>query len=117
MKTKLIPNHNNKLANNVFIHIDAAPTKPIMASELPFKLIIQESIETNKSSLEMLSGPARAPISFEAEMIDFMRINLKDIGSAFTFMSHGIDREAFIKQMPSEQIAIYIYKKALCPAA
>lgn len=115
-----IPNYNNKFFNDVFIHIAPAPSKPIMASTLPMSIHIEEVIrEENKTVLEMLASENKKPISIDVEMIDFVRLELWQIGSTWTYMSHGIDRETFIHNLSqnnesataSDKFAIYVYKK------
>ncbi|MES2590880.1 MAG: hypothetical protein V4608_03260 [Bacteroidota bacterium] len=114
------PNHNNKLATDVFIHIGIAP-KPILESNMPQPYRIQEVASNgNKTMLEIIaSGPSPDPVSFDVEMIDFVRIDLWKIGSALTYISHGVDRETFIEIMrqdnqdttPEAKYAIYVFKK------
>lgn len=119
-KTTFIPNFNNKFANDVFIHIAPAPPGPILESNMPMRVRIQEVIKNeNKTALDMLASGNTEAISFEADMIEFVRLELWQIGSGNTYMSHGIDREAFVNFLkqgdkeanPSDKYAIYIYKK------
>jgi hypothetical protein len=113
MKQMNLPNSNNKLENNVFIHIAAAPDKPILESELPFHVQINEVVKTELSFQEIAAGikTVQAKV-FEADMIDFKRCELHEISSIYTYLSHGIDREKFLQENKGVQkLAIYIYKK------
>lgn len=113
MKNMLLPNSNNKLDNDVFIHIAEAPARPILESELPFHVQITEIVKSELTPEEMVAGcKIQQPKIFEADMIDFKRCELHEISSIFTYLSHGISREQFLKQNGSvKQLAIYIYKK------
>ena len=119
-KTTFIPNFNNKFANDVFIHISSAPHDPVLESSMPMRVRIQEVVKNeNKTALDMLASGNTEAISFDADMIEFIRLELWQIGSGNTYMSHGIDREAFVQFLkqgdkevnPSDKYAIYIYKK------
>lgn len=109
----LLHNSNNKLENDVFVHIAKAPDEPILESQLPFHVQITEIVKTDLSSQEMAAGYSlKPPRIFEADMIDFMRCDLQDLSSIFTLLSHGVSKEQFLQEnKTSEKMAIYIYKK------
>jgi hypothetical protein len=112
MKTIELFNHNNKLSNDVFIHIAAAPGT-ILESALPFTYLVKELKEAAGSIHDQLSGGVQTPsLEFEVEMIDFLRMPATKLSSVFTYMSHGMDRETFLKNNPNlTDVAVYIYKK------
>lgn len=93
-----IPNLNNKLLSDVFIHITKTPTAPITESGLPLKVEIEDP-----------SGQ----IKFSAELITFARCKPSELGSIITYASHGIDRDQFLTQLAdqSSDLAVYVYRK------
>jgi hypothetical protein len=127
MKTLETINYNNKLSGNVFIHIAEAPAKGILESNMPIPVLVKEIISAAPSgvvysALEALANsPAviqavNDPITFEAEIIDIARITIFDLSSVVTYLSHGLNKEDFIKQIRSgalaeKPLAIYIFKK------
>lgn len=116
MKTITTPNYNNKLNNDVFLHIDIAPAGPIKESALPIKVMVKEMVSSNLNMLEQLSGAAKPAIEFEAEVIDFQRLKIWEIGSVATWVSNACSREDFIDEYTSKRdiesdLAIYIIKK------
>lgn len=106
MKTLIIPNSNNKLQCESFLHIAARPSKVILASDLPQKFIIQDKSET----------PA---VKFEAELVDILPTVICDLPSVITYAASGMDylkfQEQYIKQnivhTKLDEVAVYIYRK------
>lgn len=118
MKEVQMINHNNKLANDYFIHISSAPPGIILESELPMRVKIKEIvIATNENALDMIANGStfKVPFEFEALMIDLARFDLPSISSLTTFMSHAMNREEFIEYYKQKQsgdnVAVYVYKK------
>lgn len=113
MKTIELINHNNKLNNDVFIHIAAAPAKPIMESALPFKyLVAEKQLSDQADSMAMLEGAPKPAKPFEVEMFDLVRCRLTDLNSMSTFQSHGVDRATFLQANKHlGNIAIYLYRR------
>jgi hypothetical protein len=126
MKTLETINYNNKLNGDVFIHIAEAPGKGIPESSMPIPVLVKETMGHSSgvaySALDALANPTvsaatiRDPITFEAEMIDIARVTLFDLSSVVTYLSHGLSKDDFIKQIRSGELAekplaIYIFKR------
>lgn len=102
-----IPNYNNKLNCDVFIHIAGAPVKPLLASDLPITVMVHE---------EHTGGEHK---EFGAELIDIAAIdNIGFVPGVITYGSHGMDSAEFRKMMAAKDAkytdkkwAVYIYKK------
>lgn len=93
-----IPNINQKLQCNMFIHVALAPKRSVLDTELPIRYKIKSDDQ-----------------EFEADMIDFLRIKLKDLPSVITYPSHGIPAHEFRQARntvhPDTEYAVFIYKK------
>ncbi len=117
MKTKTLINHNNKLNCDAFIHIAEEPTGTICESDLPFKYkIVEQKLAASESFLDMLdSTPSEEPLSFDAEMIGFIRFKANELPSTLVHLSHGMTKEQFLQQHKesgiTNDLAVYTYLK------
>ena len=116
MRTIETINYNNKLCNDVFIHIDKAPAAPMKESDFPVPVLFKEIKKGNLSALDMLNGTAnqQPALQVETEMFDFLRLPANSIPSVLTYMSHGVDPDTFVKtHLPSNDVhvALYMFKR------
>ena len=108
-KTILFPtNLNNKLQNQCFIHIDAAPARGLPESEL-------EKTEIEIRTADNSHPPTRWKLN------DLYRLPLCDLTSIMTFQSHALDAFEFQRSFLEKNrscdtcfpVAIYFYRKIL----
>lgn len=99
-------NHNNKLACSAMVHIDLAPRKRVLESEME-KTIIE--IRTQDNSF---------PFS-QWKLIDMLRMPLQRISALITMTSHGMYSFDFVKWFLEKneganldtEIAVYYYMR------
>lgn len=113
MKTVKLQNYNNKLQCDFIVHIAEAPKDGFKDSALPIPVMLEEIKTGGTSSLDMIGATnVQPPIRFEAEMINFIRLDIYNLPSVLVMLSHGIDTDSFIKQHKGEPtLAAYIYKR------
>lgn len=99
MKTLTIPNYNNKLACDVFVHIAPAPKVAVTQSDLPKRF----KINSDKQE-------------FEAELVELIKFKFGRIPSILIYASHGMDADNFYHSSTNinmqDDYAVYVYKKA-----
>jgi hypothetical protein len=99
----------------VFIHIAAAPPKPVYESEMPIEVMVEEVLLSQTDNiLEQISNSQHQPLKFKAQLIDIARCKAHQLSSVYTYMSHGIPFHNFLEQQKfsyDSDLAIYIYQK------
>lgn len=104
MKTIILPsNINSKLNCETFIHITLAPDEPVNESAFPMLV----TIKTKDNSYP----------EFNAQVVDFYRVNFNQLANLECWQSHGVSASAFRKLFPDQlhksnpEFAVYFYCK------
>lgn len=100
MKTLIFPtNFNQKLSCAAFLHIDKAPTAPVLEAHLG-----QEYTITTADG-------SHPPV--QVQLLHFSRLQPGEMYDCFSLASHGVDAFDFLQQNPPVPLAVYYYKKVL----
>ncbi len=119
MQTITIQNQNNKLNSNLFLHIAPAPSKPLLESNFPIEVHINEHSAAGPVGFGNLNAVSVPSLSFDAEIIDIARIKLNQLSSLITVPATGMCSMDFIQQYKQQNpsanaddlMAVYILKK------
>lgn len=100
-------NYNGKMSNQGFLHIDLRPKREPLRS-------VVEKIEITIYTADNSHPPIKV------KMLDLLIIRLKNISTAFTLASHGLEIFEFVNQFLNkfegkltmhDEVAIYYYQK------
>lgn len=114
MKTLAIPNLIHKLSSDFFVHISPIGTKTYLA---PYN---QKVDAFNFEQPTMVKYPMVSALpmkvlidSKQFELIDVLKMKVKELPSILTYLSHGMDYFEFKKQYVgnvNDTIGVYVYK-------
>jgi len=100
---KIETNLNGKFLNDFWIHIVPDSIIPKLISEEELKKNIIEW-EAEDQSIEKV----------QSLCIDLVRMKIDYLGSVYTYMSHGLDRNKFFEKYnlkKGDSVAVFVYQK------
>jgi hypothetical protein len=102
MKPIAIQNYNKKLSSDIIYSISAASPNPLLLSDLPKDVILQDKDTSDQ---------------YPAQLIDIAKMDVFELGSLATYAANGIPADEFIRNYLENnltghtQVAVYVYKK------